>query len=287
MNVLRLSEFNKIHSIKTQGSGKIFIGTLNGKEYYIKEVAKYMPWDANTNEFGVYHYELAINELLVSKIYNEVYHIPAIELFIVCNDTAHKMQKFLIASKALVIDSCQTSTLDCNKLYNNSFAYTVEPFLVDCILANWDVAADGNIGVVKQNRKKIAFRLDVGGALKYRALGAPRTSYQAVPMEHSSMLSPQNISSKLFTKINSQQVDDMFSILQHADLSKLQVIKKYIISGMKRLAVLSSDDMRRVKAVFDTLPIMKKRHSYYIKNKTVVMQMILPAQNKNKNKSFA
>ena len=280
MNVLRLSEFDKIHSIKTQGSGKIFIGTLNGEKYYIKEVAKYMPWDANTNEFGVYHYELAINELFVSKIYNEVYHIPAIELFIVYNDTEHKMQKFLIASKALVVDSCQTSTLDCKNLYNNKFTYTVEPFLVDCILANWDVAADGNIGVVKQNRKKIAFRLDVGGALKYRALGAPRTSYEAVPMEHSSMLSPQNISSKLFTKMKSQQVEAMFSILQHADLSKLQVIKKYIINGMNKLAVLSSDDMQRVNAVFDTLSILKKRHSYYVKNKTLVMQTILSAQTK-------
>jgi hypothetical protein len=278
MNVLRLSEFDKIHSIKTQGSGKIFIGNLNGEEYYIKEVAKYMPWDAHTNEFGVYHYELAINELLVSKIYNEVYHIPAVELFIVYNDTAHKMQRFLIASKALVIDSCQTSTLDCEKLYNNSFAYTVEPFLVDCVLANWDVAADGNIGVVKQKRKKIAFRLDVGGALKYRALGAPRTTYEAVPMEHKSMLSPQNISSKLFTKIKSQQVDDMFLILQHAELSKLQEIKKNIINGMKRLGVFSSDDMQRVNGVFDTLSILKKRHSYYVKNKTIVMQMILSAQ---------
>lgn len=274
MEIFHLSNFKNIKNVKVQGSGKVFTGVLNGEKYYIKEVLKYMPWNAHVNIYGVYDYELVLNEVLASKIYNDIYHIPAVELYIIYNDTERKMQRFLIASKAVVIDSCQKPTRDCRKLYSNKFDYTVEPFLVDCILANWDVAADGNIGVVTKENKRIAFRLDVGGSLKFRALGAPR-AYQANPIEHISMLMPENISSTLFVSITKKQVNDMFTILSNADLSKLNGLKRNMLKEMKKLGLLTSMDIEILKNVFDTMPILKKRHIYYLKHKQQIEASIL------------
>lgn len=274
MDIIYLSKFKNLKHIKTQGSGKIFIGVFNNERYYIKEVLKYMPWNTQSNEYGVYDYELVLNEILAGKIYNNVYHVPAVELYLVYNDTKKKIQRFLIASKEVFIDSCQKVTRDCSRLYNNKFEFTVEPFLVDCILANWDVAANGNIGVVSRGKKHIAFRLDVGGALKYRALGAPR-DYRAIPTEHTTMLSNENISSTLFVSITKKQVEKMYQILENADLSNVVIIKRNIIKSMKSIGELTKDDIERVKSVFDTLSIMKKRHMFYIKNKQHIQKEIL------------
>ena len=288
MKILKLSQFQNIKVIKTQGSGKIFVGFLKGEKYYIKEVVKDKGWNVSVNDYGNYDFELLLNEILAGRIYNEVYRVPTIELFFVVNNTGLRMQRFLISSKELSIDSCQKYTIDCKNLYNNTFQFTIEPFLVDCIVANWDVAADGNIGVIEYNespqtkrKTKIAFRLDVGGALKYRALGGTR-NYVSLPNEHVTMLSRENISSSLFHSITVSQVKKMLTILHNADLTKLTKIRRDMLSSMKR--VLNEHELLKVKRLFDDIiPILRKRHMFYIKNQNDVIKVIL-SSNHNRDK---
>lgn len=57
----------------------------------------------------------------------------------------------------------------------------MEHFIVDCIMANWDVFNNNNIGI--HNKKVI--RTDVGGALYYRGRGDRKYDFNLdVPTEH-------------------------------------------------------------------------------------------------------
>jgi len=58
-----------------------------------------------------------------------------------------------------------------------------------CLLANWDVVGleYDNIGCADKKCSK-AFRVDVGGALLYRALGQPKGKlFNSIPTEHKTL----------------------------------------------------------------------------------------------------
>lgn len=50
--VHKLSEFNDLQHINTQGSGKIFTAHRQNDKYYIKEVLKYTSWNVKKNDDG-------------------------------------------------------------------------------------------------------------------------------------------------------------------------------------------------------------------------------------------
>lgn len=278
--ILKLSEFNDLKHINTQGSGKIFTAYFHTDKYYIKEVLKYKLWDVNKNDDGNYDFEICLNEVLASMIYGEVFKVPVAPMYMLFNDTNAKMQRFMVCSKEIVIDTCAfKTTKDCKDLFNNNIPMTMEPFLVDCILANWDVGADGNVGVIHDGRKKYALRLDVGGALKFRALGALR-NFATVPTEHYTMLSPQNVSYHLFKKIKPIQIQRMYELLHSADMAKLSSIKRRLLYALHGSLLLTDTEMLRVRKLFTTFPIIKKRYAYYIENKRMVINSIQEALSK-------
>lgn len=159
--------------------------------------------------------ELAINELLASKIYTEIYNIDAIKLYIIVNDLPNNTltdQKYLVGSKSILIDACEHITKDCEDLIENKISGAIEPFFVDCILANWDIGSRGNVGIITDGKKRTAFRIDVGGALLYRAMGAPRV-FGVIPNEHESFFNISNKGYKLFKNLNTKQINIMFNVI--------------------------------------------------------------------------
>lgn len=272
--IKKLSDFSNIKTISTQGTSKIYTGSLGGHTYFIKEVVKYVPEKSRVNKYGVYDIQLAVNELIASLIYRDVYKVDAIELFLVVNDVPNSpLQKYVLASKKIDIDTCEPITQDCQDLLENKIPGALEPFLVDCILANWDVGSRGNVGIVLSRKTKKAFRIDVGGGILYRALGAPRTEFGPIPSEHKQFFIPSNKGYKLFKKLTKTQLKDMYNILKKVQDSHFDTI----ISNIKKeLSILNipKDDIVRVKKVLSAISIIKQRHDWYLENESQVVSFL-------------
>jgi hypothetical protein len=276
IDVIKLSEFKDIHSVSTQGTSAIYNGVFGGEKYFIKEVVK--GGGKRKNAYGVSDIELAMNEVLASMLYTDVYNVPAVELSLVVNDIGPKYQKYLVASKSIVIDTCEPITQDCQDLIDNKVKGAIEPLLVDCILANWDVGSRGNVGIITIGSHKSAFRIDVGGALLFRALGQKR-QFTEKPTEHDTFFSPTNKGYKLFKNITNTQIKKAFEII---DLVNPEVFSKLQTAISKQLStkITSAADRKKAISVLDSLEVVKKRHEYYTLNrdsiKTSLAARVIP-----------
>ena len=271
--IINTSSFTNIIPIQVQGTSKMYNGWLNNDKYYIKEVVKYVGPKKRKTYYGVYDIELAINEVLASIIYNKVYKVDAIELFFVVNDSIANAQKYMVASKSLIIDSCEQMTHDCNDMISNKIKGVVEPFIVDCILANWDVGEIGNVGIIKTATGRKAFRIDVGGSLLYRALGQAR-EYRACPTEHETFFKPNYVSYKLFKNIRKKQIPQMFNIISKVDLYIFDMIYDVIKKALTK-SISSQIDLKRALKVLKSLDVVKARHLFYISESPYVKEFIL------------
>lgn len=270
--VVHLNEFTNLTSINTQGTSKIYNGILNNEKYYIKDVVKSIGSSNRTNMYGVYDIELAMNELLASKIYTDIYGIDAIHLLLVINNHNEQYPKYMIASKAIDIDTCEPITQDCKDLIDNKIPGDIEPFLVDCILANWDVGSRGNVGIVTAKRKKTAFRIDVGGGLMFRAMGE-RRKFTNIPTEHENFFIQSNKGYKLFKNLNKKQIERMFQIINKVEpgiFDKLKLKFQTIIDNN-----VDKSDVTKAKNIVNCIDIVKKRHDFYVKNKNKVEQFLI------------
>ena len=266
-----LSEFTDLQKISTQGSSKIYNGILNNEKYYIKEVVKSS--SGRKNQYGVFDIELAINELLASKIYTEIYDIDAIKLYIVVNDLPNNTltdQKYLVGSKSILIDACEHITKDCEDLIENKISGAIEPFFVDCILANWDIGSRGNVGIISDGRKKRAFRIDVGGSLLYRAMGAPRV-FGVVPNEHESFFNISNKGYKLFKNLNTKQINIMFNVISKVTTERFDSLHTEFLENINKIP---QEDFKKTQKILKVIDIVKKRHKFYINNETSIKKFL-------------
>lgn len=272
-NIFTINTFKlPLEKIKAQGSSTMYNSVFNNEVYYIKDVIKSAnPTNSRLNQYGVSDIELVINEFLASKVYREVYGVNAIELHIVINTLNNTYPKYMLASKSVEIDTCATNSKECELLLQNKISGTIEPFLVDCILANWDVGARGNVGVVNKGTNKYAFRIDVGGAICLRALGA-RREYNSIPTEHDTFFNPSNKGYKLFKNLTKSQVNKMFIILENANLDKLEEIKNRI---EEFLSFLPISDKNAAYSILNSIQTIYERHLYYIKNKDYIKEYLL------------
>ncbi len=267
--VVHLEEFSNMSQINTQGTSKIYNGHFKNEKYFIKDVVKSIGTNSRTNMYGVYDIELAMNELLASKIYTDIYGIDAIHLFLVVNNSNEKYPKYMIASKAIEIDTCEPITQDCKDLLDNKIPGAIEPFLVDCILANWDVGSRGNVGIIGNRRKK-AFRIDVGGSLMFRAMGQ-RREFKNIPNEHDNFFIQTNKGYKLFKSLTEKQIDKMFTILEIVDKSVFDNIKNQIEQNIN---FIDKQDLVLANKILKCMDIVKARHNFYIKNKNKIQKFL-------------
>lgn len=273
--ILFLSDFKDIARMRTNmGSSKLYTATYkrNNEVYVIKQVIKKSRHgEPRTNTHGVYDIQLAVNELLASVVYRDVYHVDAIKLYMVVNNMTHEssLQKYMLASRKLeYIHECdrRSTSKMCIDLYNNRVPGATKHFLVDCILANWDVGAPGNIAITYAVNKA-AYRMDVGGAILYRARGAPRDCFSEIPREHETFFSPKNISYRLFKSLSPQDVDDMFDVINAPQFpgdfdAVIKMLKMDVNTQIK-----DEDDVHMaIKNLDESIDIIKKRHIWYIGN---------------------
>ena len=265
--VLPLSAFEEITPVKTQGSSTFYKGTYQGVPFFIKNVIKNNT-KSRMNRFGIYDIELAANELLASLLYPVIFQVPSLSLYLVYNDLQDpNYPMYLIGSKLEEIDDCEIPSQTCKELYQNKISGAIEPILVDAVMANWDVGQKGNI--VVQKKKKKVVRLDVGGALLYRALGGPR-DYSAIPNEHVQFFLPNNISSSLFQHMREDQIRPAFALLKKAKLNLLRSFSAAFNREMRdRLPI---GDYKRAIRVLRSLPILQKRVEYYLKNEEAIRE---------------
>lgn len=271
--IIHLDDFNNINSINTQGTSKIYNGILNNEKFYIKDVVKSRGSNNRTNMYGIYDIELAINELLASKIYTDIYGIDAIHLFLVVNNANEKYPRYMIASKAIEIDTCEPITTDCRDLLDNKIQGGIEPFLVDCIMANWDVGSRGNVGIITNKNTKKAFRIDVGGSLIFRAMGQKR-NFVNTPNEHVNFFVPSNKGHKLFKNLTPVQIHEMFNIITKVDPSIFGILKNKMEKLINDLDIPDSDK-KLSNSIINSINTVKKRHDYYINNRKNIETFLL------------
>ncbi len=269
--VIHLDEFGSINPISSQGTSKIYNGLLGNTKFYIKDVVKNST-NKRTNNYGFYDIELAVNELLASKIYTDIYGIDAIHLFLVVNTNNNNYPRYMIASKAIEIDTCEPITKDCQDLIDNKIQGAIEPLLVDCILANWDVGSRGNVGIISRNKKR-AFRIDVGGSLVFRAMGQKR-QYPEVPNEHVNFFIPSNKGYKLFKNLNEKQVALMYKIVKKAKIDEFMTLKLKLQNTINDLHIPSADKKLALN-ILNIIDITQKRHEFYMKNQKNIEQFLL------------
>lgn len=272
--ILKLSQFTNIIKINAQGSSDIYNGYFKNKRYFIKDVVKQKNYrNKRKNIYGNYDIQIAFNEVLASKIYNDIYNIDTISLFLIVNDIQDShLSKYMVASKALDIDTCEPITDDCKDLLNNKIKGVIEPFLVDCILSNWDVGIRGNIGIITNKNEKKAFRIDVGGALLYRALGEER-HYNETPTEHETFFISYNNGYRLFKSLHNNQIAKMYTILENVEDVNFIKLKKKLIDQLQIIS--DKNDLNKAIIILNIIDIVIKRHNYYINNKNNIQTFLM------------
>ena len=140
------NKLTKIGNQKGSNPGGMYQDTTTGKKYYIKEPG---------ND------DIARNEVLAAKLYEAAgVEVPNVHLM---NDGG----TVRIASE--IMEDLQQ---DATKLGSGKIQGVNDNFMVDAWLANWDVAGLGYDNLLIQGKK--AIRIDVGGALRYRAQGGQK-----------------------------------------------------------------------------------------------------------------
>ena len=140
---LSMANMTKTGNQKGSNTGGFYQDTTTGERYYIKEPASA---------------DIARNELLAAKLYEAAgVEVPELSLMEEGGVTR-------LASK--IVDGI---TQDAAALKAGKVAGVGDSFIVDAWLGNWDVAGMGFDNLLIKGGR--AVRVDVGGALRYRAQG--------------------------------------------------------------------------------------------------------------------
>lgn len=166
-------EWSPVPTSKLKGSSRFFSNRKN----IIKQIGIGKTKD--------YTYIRCLNEILACELYT-FFHCKTLNPSLV-----EFQDKFALQSEYFdKINYC---------LISNNASELLRGYIVDCVLANWDVGQFRNVGVFKADKadKADLIRTDVGGALAYRARGEFKISFfnNYDIKEHITMLSSPLIKS--------------------------------------------------------------------------------------------
>lgn len=264
LQIIKTSELQNLEKVNAQGSSKVYNGDLNGNKYFVKDVVK--SGQLRRNKYNAWDLELALNEVLASVVYNNIYHVDAVRLFLVVNDNScANLPKYLVGSKA--IPNIRTSRL---KDTESSVEGILQPFLVDCIVANWDVCQTGNIGVLDKSH---AIRIDVGGSLMFRAQGKAR-DFSEIPNEHMTFLTKDRkmVSNRIFRRMTKPNILSSFDCIEFIDPKSFARLKTRFYEQVR---FLKGDEYAQASYAIESIDVVKKRHLFYICNKSRVIASML------------
>ena len=186
-------------------------------------------------------------------IYTEVYGVMALRMHLFVDDVDNT---YMVASKWVDLKEVGQEML-------KGMVGAKEPFLVDCILANWDVGKEGNIACVDVKGQLKVARIDMGGCLMYRAMGAPRDFLNAVePNEHVTFLQEGMVSQWLFEGVH---WSDALGVLKRARLDKLDAIVAVLADVLQEGGVPVRDQLL-AQTVLSCVDTVRERHRWYMEN---------------------
>ncbi len=196
-----MDDLTQTGSQKGTNQGRSFKNTHTREEFYIKYP------DSE---------DMARNEVLAAKLY-EAAGVDVPELTLI------KTREGVGVASRIVDKVTKTTAAKLSKA-----AGAHEGFVVDAWLANWDVTGMGLDNLLLKGKK--AIRIDVGGALRYRAQGGAKgAAFGDIVDELDSLRSEatNSYSASVFGKITEQK----------------------ILAGARKVLAVSDDDIERIVAI--------------------------------------
>jgi hypothetical protein len=273
---------NEVYSMKkhvANGSSNFYKGKLNGERTFIKEVTKAkgkIRMLKNINQT----FKRSLNEVMASRIYSQVYGMPTLDLKLIYNKYAGQFPTILVGSKFVKLKYTHFTYPRQTEAMKAIVAYSFDilsGFLVDCVMANWDVYNNDNIGFGDDGVLK---RTDVGGCLMYRGLGDENLQFAMhnEPNDHILMMHQEMFQKHLsIVKTKSVRAD-----LEKAMIHTIKGIRDFdkkideVSEDMKRLVAPLPHKAKYIKMIDTIVDTVKYRHEYYINltNDTTIMSRI-------------
>ena len=150
-----------------KGSSVFFETQIGDSKYIIKDIIK------ASNKIHVLNsdnqvFKRILNELLAAHIYTRVFKLATFDYTIL--DKRKDQPALNALSNYLIVSKAENIRYDLKQSEKESI-YT--GFFVDCILANWDVYNNENVGM----KDDVPIRTDVGGALAFRGRGDEKINF--------------------------------------------------------------------------------------------------------------
>jgi hypothetical protein len=250
----------------TSGSSVFYSMAKDDSQYYLKTMLKK---PLNTKEYpgDFYVCKRAINEYLASIVY-QFYGLDTFDLTLIVGG-GKQYGRFALASKEISGIKYYAAL----EPYKTDF---VESFLVDCIVSNWDVCQNDNLGVF--NGKLI--RTDIGGALVFRALGSIKIDFllSSVPNDHVTMTQSNDIVKRwiswyIYLEGYNKVKEGLFKTIEKADIKLLKKDKRLVMLKKDLVSMKINDCVLAfIDQIIDRVIV---RHKFYIDNKEQVFRDVL------------
>lgn len=220
------SELEAIPGNTGSNPGGWFEHKETGERFFVKTFAVRSSAPESTGEDRIY------NELVSAKLY-ELAGVEVPELNLIKIDGTLKGQKFedRIGIASTIIEG--KLDFDSGRIKKMDAPGVAENFMVDAWLANWDVMGMSydNIAIVTDaGGQEKAWRLDVGGALRYRAQGSFKPQFGDVCNEAESMRDPSSAreAGPVYKNMTAKQVEaSALKVLRVSDADIRAVVAEY------------------------------------------------------------
>lgn len=200
-----------------------------------------------------------MNEMLASKVYN-FYGCKTLDFSLIQKEDK---VRFYLGSKFLKIAPINPTNLDTALAKE-----LLDGYLVDCIVSNWDVGNNNNIGIVFDPERRI-IRSDIGGSLAYRGIGDFKLDFfrGTTPNEHVTLMTePANRSRAVFLMCidvlekNGYTIENivewMFDVV---DRTNIDALDEYVTD----VTYIFEKDGLMLDLENKILQSVKKRHKHY------------------------
>lgn len=186
------------------GSSEVRAGYFNGELFVIKKARESVDEKTGTEHLNT---EQLVDEYIADRIYEAMgFSVPVSKIY---NDGRYKVAKFIPGKDLNTFSKDQL--VEFEKIKNE----LQKGFVLDCLLANWDVIGTAGGDNIRLGDNGRIYRLDNGGALRFRAKGARKGSDFGEKVGELNSLRARN---ELFSDISDDEVKRQISeILESQD----------------------------------------------------------------------
>jgi hypothetical protein len=213
-----------------------------------------------------------LNEMIAAKLYN-LYGLKTLDFYVF----TELSQVYKDASNICLVSKFVNLRYDLNATVAST---VLKGFIVDCVLSNWDVYNNENVGYVSGGKRDV-IRTDVGGALIFRAFGDERGTFREnlAPKDHLIISSQDTFATVL--NDSKQSIEVMRKIaktffMNTNDKSFESKIKKIETEFTNFVDELDNKELSsKYKGMIKTIiHIVKYRHEWYKKNIDTVLSEV-------------